>query len=270
MEDTIGLPTESKNTPTRYNYVAEATTNVPETSTPTKQESFIERIKNKIGSTYNNVKTNAKKQLTFANGKRVIVNTSKNVAKNVANNFGEDVGYLGHQAISSVRNVGLTEKQSIAKYGETQYPSLFGGTGGYADIITSDKGSRSKIKQVTGFSNMFNDNEISYSKIKEAERKRKREETGKNNISINDIDILAKKINTINRKKEAAKKKRQVEINRNKKHKKSLQTIGMVGSPFENIGMIESPFENNKSKPLRRTKSKKKGNIFDEINGMFK
>jgi hypothetical protein len=265
MEDTTGLPIENKNTPTRYNYVAEATSDVPETSAPTNQGSFIERIKNKIGSTYNNVKTNAKKQITFANGKRIIVNTSKNVA----NNLGEDVGYLGHQVVSSGRNIGLTDKQSIKKYGETQYPSLFGGTGGYVDIITSDKGSRSKIKQVSGFSNMFNNNEISYSKLKEAEHKKEEQKIG-NNRNINDIDILARKINTYNRKKEIAKNKKQAELNKNKKNKKSLQSIGMVGSPFGNIGIVESPFENIKSKPLRRTKSKKKGNIFDEINGMFK
>jgi hypothetical protein len=248
MVDGEGLPTQTKTT------TPVITSDVVESSKNQEQGSFIQRVKDKISTTYSNVKENAKKQITFANGKQIVVNT----AKNVAHNLEEDVGYLGHQTVSSARNIGLTEKQSIAKYGETQYPSLFGGTGGFGDIVFSDVGnSKSKIKRVDYFSNMENDITIKTSRQKEIEHKKK---VGTKKQTIEDMDILARKVQSHIKKKETAKKKKQSDINKQKKHKQSLSSIGIV----------RSPFENNKSKPLRRTKPKKRSNIFDEINGMFK
>jgi hypothetical protein len=137
----------------RSEYVDDPTANT--------KPSLAERVKQKVRQKYSEVKSNvnvrvknAKEGITVNNAKKV----GARVVQNVSTNLKEDVEFGARQGISSVKNIGLTEKQSVAKYGDVQYPRLFGGEGGgFGDLITSDKQDvRRHITTVKGRSNRAN------------------------------------------------------------------------------------------------------------------
>jgi len=66
--------------------------------------------------------------------------------RNIAfDRLGEDTKYLWEQAKSSGRNIGLSEKQSARKYGDVQFPTLFGGSGGMFDTPERERKIRQPI-----------------------------------------------------------------------------------------------------------------------------
>jgi hypothetical protein len=132
----------------RSEYVDDPTANVK------PKQSFTERVKENLRTKYNTVSSNVKRTVTVENAKRI----GKEAITNAGRNIKEDVEFGARQGVSSVKNFGLTEKQSVAKYGDVQYPRLFGGEGGgFGDLITSDKQDvRRHITTVKGRSNRAN------------------------------------------------------------------------------------------------------------------
>jgi hypothetical protein len=115
-----------------------------------------EEIKSSVVKAVDTAEDNANKQLKYENYKRVGGNILGNISSNVVN----DIGYLGQQAKSSARNIGLTEKQSVKKYGDIQYPGLFGGRGGYAEDLTKDKVKKVQYKRVESFNEDENEDRV--------------------------------------------------------------------------------------------------------------
>lgn len=117
-------------------------------------KSFTENVKDKLRTRYNAVKSNlhqtydttvsnAKKTITVENAKRV----GKTAITNAGRNMGEDISQLGRQGVSSVKNLGLTQKQSKRKYGKEQVPTLFGGEGSFAGDVFGNMRAVNKQKQ---------------------------------------------------------------------------------------------------------------------------
>jgi len=112
----------------------------PTTSVKPKQ-SFAERVKENLRSKYNTVKSNIKQNVTFDNAKRM----GAQVVRNVGNNMKEDVSYLGKQGVSTVRQIGITEKQSKKRYGDDVVPA-FGYGGGFGQDVFGKMAQSNTVK----------------------------------------------------------------------------------------------------------------------------
>lgn len=199
-------------------------------------------IGEKIRFNINEVKRNAKANLTptgIMNMGANLYHKAGEAGKNATTKMAQDTGYLGNQIIWTGKNIGLSEKQSTKKYGDLQYPTLFGGAGGYADLVTSDKGTRRKIRQVGEDSNDTNKDMIADNQGQIRLGKK------------NPMDIFAKsKSNQTKKEKELQAKLDKLNgVNKGKKPKRqslnSLGSIGLVSSPFGSEMVDTKPRESN-------------------------
>jgi hypothetical protein len=171
--DSHNLPTEeqmsakqSSESYDRYNMPSEDEKKIVEDAK--KKQSLTQKFKERVDNTIEgaksyvnkkveNVESNLNKSLTKENYKKI----GGNIIKNAGSNLKNDIGFLGNQVVSSAKNVGLSEKQSAKKYGDVQYPTLFGGEGGYADVVTKDRIKKRNIKQLGSFNQNENNEKLS-------------------------------------------------------------------------------------------------------------
>lgn len=162
-------------------------------------ENRIERAKANVVRTYDTTVENTKKAVTVENAKKL----GKQIYTNVKTNLREDAGNLGKQGVSSVKNFGLTEKQSIRKYGTGQAPRFFSGDGGgFGDLAFSDKGNARK--RAVG-----NGNPLDYFKKVSAPKvkgKNKSQVKKVKSIDFNSIGVVSSPFKTMSKTKNTSKR----------------------------------------------------------------